>query len=38
VELSRSTLADWVGRCGVELTPLVGYKAGFATGITEIGC
>ncbi|MEM6583926.1 MAG: IS66 family transposase, partial [Pseudomonadota bacterium] len=23
VELSRSTLADWVGRCGVELTPLV---------------
>ncbi|MEM6484316.1 MAG: IS66 family transposase, partial [Pseudomonadota bacterium] len=22
-ELSRSTLADWVGRCGVELTPLV---------------
>jgi transposase len=23
VELPRSTLADWVGRCGVELTPLV---------------
>lgn len=23
VELSRSTLADWVGRCGVELVPLV---------------
>ena len=23
VELSRSTLADWVGRCGVELAPLV---------------
>jgi len=23
VELSRSTLADWVGRCGAELTPLV---------------
>ncbi len=23
VALSRSTLADWVGRCGVELTPLV---------------
>jgi transposase len=25
VELSRSTLADWVGRCGVELTPLVAH-------------
>jgi transposase len=23
VDLPRSTLADWVGRCGVELTPLV---------------
>ncbi len=23
VELPRSTLADWVGRCGVELSPLV---------------
>jgi transposase len=23
VELPRSTLSDWVGRCGVELTPLV---------------
>ena len=23
MELPRSTLADWVGRCGVELTPLV---------------
>ncbi len=23
VELSRSTLSDWVGRCGVELAPLV---------------
>jgi len=23
VELPRSTLADWIGRCGVELTPLV---------------
>jgi transposase len=23
VEVPRSTLADWVGRCGVELTPLV---------------
>ncbi|MEM0955975.1 MAG: IS66 family transposase [Pseudomonadota bacterium] len=23
VELPRSTLADWVGRCGVELTPLI---------------
>lgn len=25
VELARSTLADWVGRCGVELTPLVNH-------------
>jgi transposase len=25
VELPRSTLADWVGRCGVELTPLVAH-------------
>ena len=25
VELPRSTLADWVGRCGVELTPLVNH-------------
>jgi hypothetical protein len=23
VDLPRSTLADWVGRCGLELTPLV---------------
>ena len=23
VDLARSTLADWVGRCGVELEPLV---------------
>ena len=27
VELPRSTLADWVGRCGVELTPLVDAPA-----------
>ena len=25
VELPRSTLADWVGRCGLELAPLVGH-------------
>jgi transposase len=25
VELPRSTLADWVGRCGLELTPLVNH-------------
>ena len=25
VEIPRSTLADWVGRCGVELTPLVNH-------------
>ena len=23
IELSRSTLSDWIGRCGVELEPLV---------------
>jgi transposase len=28
VELPRSTLADWVGRCGVELTPLVEHLRG----------
>lgn len=25
MELPRSTLADWVGRCGLELAPLVGH-------------
>lgn len=25
VELPRSTLAVWIGRCGVELTPLVNH-------------
>ncbi len=32
VELPRSTLADWVGRCGVELAPLVERLRGCLLG------